>query len=226
MRHETGDNVIGVVVAGAVPEATKAILRDHGWGWLDRRGELDLRAPGLVLHTTDIAPSTPQARSGARDPIRGRAGITTAACLLLDPDDPPGVREIARRGNLAPSTVSTALSDLRAASLVEDDGAPLIPELFWSLSGVEAPPARSPKLRVPAADSNWVSTRSMSRLGSRQHGCRRGVVGTRRRSSGATRLLCSERATRAAARTAGRPHGRRARCTVATRQPCSWSASS
>ncbi len=139
MRHETGENVVGVVVAGAVPEATKGILRDHGWGWLDRRGELDLRAPGLVLHTTDIAPSTPPARSVARDPIRGRAGITTSACLLLDPDRPPGVREIARRGGLAPSTVSTALANLRAASLLEDDGRPLVPELFWALADAWKP---------------------------------------------------------------------------------------
>ena len=139
MRRTTGDHVLGVVVAGAVPEATKAILRDHGWGWLDRRGEIDLRAPGLVLHTTDIAPSTPSVPTGARDPIRGRAGITSAACLLLDPEDPPGVREIARRGDLAPSAVSTALSNLRAASLLEDNGRPLLPELFWELADAWKP---------------------------------------------------------------------------------------
>jgi hypothetical protein len=131
--------VLGVVVADAVPEATKAILRDHGWGWLDRRGEIDLRVPGLVLHTTDIAPSTTSVPTGARDPIRGRAGITTAASLLLDPDDRPGVREIARRGDLAPSAVSTALSNLRAASLLEDDGRPLLPELFWALADAWKP---------------------------------------------------------------------------------------
>jgi hypothetical protein len=143
MRDETGEHVVGVVVAGVVPEATKLLLRDHGWGWLDRRGELDLRAPGLVVHTTDIARSTPSIRSGAREPIRGRAGITTAACLLLDPDRPPGVREIARRGHLAPSTVSTALADLRAASLVEDDRRPLIPELFWALADAWKPDRHS-----------------------------------------------------------------------------------
>jgi hypothetical protein len=139
MRHATGHPVVGVLVANVVPEATKAILRDRGWGWLDRRGELDLRAPGLVVHTTDIAASRRGSARGARDPIRGRAGITTAACVLLDPDDPPGVREIARRGDLAPSTVSTALSDLRAASLLEDDGRPLLPDLFWALADAWKP---------------------------------------------------------------------------------------
>jgi hypothetical protein len=139
MRRETGQHVVGVLVAGAVPEATKAILRDHGWGWLDRRGEIHLRAPGLVLHSTDIEATTPRTAPGGRDPIRGRAGITTAACLLLDPDDPPGVREIARRGDLAPSAASTSLASLRAASLVEDDGRPLLPELFWVLADAWKP---------------------------------------------------------------------------------------
>ena len=143
LRHNFASHIIGVVVASAVPDTTKAILRKHGWGWLDRRGELDLRAPGLVLHTTDLAPSPPSVRTGTRDPIRGRAGITTAACLLFDPDRPPGVREIARQGDLAPSTVSTALADLRAASLVEDDGRPLVPELFWALADAWKPDRRS-----------------------------------------------------------------------------------
>jgi hypothetical protein len=138
MRHETADDVVGVVVAGAVPDATKAILRDHGWGWLDRRGEIHLLAPGVVLHT-DISPNAPVAGTAARDPIRGRAGITTAAYLLLAPDRPPRVREIARRGDLAPSSVSNALSGLRAASLLEDDGRPLVPELFWALADTWRP---------------------------------------------------------------------------------------
>ena len=94
----TGDDVIGVVVAAALPDAAKGILRDHGWGWFDRRGELHLRAPGLVVHTTEITPDPAAGGRVGREPIRGRAGITTAAGLLLDPDDPPGVREIAAPG--------------------------------------------------------------------------------------------------------------------------------
>jgi hypothetical protein len=139
LRHNAAGHVVGVVVASAIPHTAKEILRDNGWGWLDRRGELHLRAPGLMVHTTDIAPSTAHLATSARDPIRGRAGITTAACLLLDADRAPGVREIARRGDLAPSTVSTALSDLRAASLLEEDGRPLVPELFWALADAWKP---------------------------------------------------------------------------------------
>jgi hypothetical protein len=145
----TGTTVRGVVVAAAVPDATKAILREHGWGWLDRRGEIHLRAPGLVVHATDIEPSLTEPAGVSRDPIRGRSGITTAAALLLDPDQPPGVREIARRGDLAASSVSDALRDLRAASLVEGDGRPLVPELFWELAGAWKPD-RHPLSTSPA----------------------------------------------------------------------------
>jgi hypothetical protein len=139
LRRTSTDPVVGVIVAAAVPDATKAILRDRGWGWLDRRGEIDLRAPGLVLHATDIAPSASSVPTGVREPIRGRAGIATAASILLEPDDPPGVREIARRSDLAPSAVSTAISKLRAAALLEPDGRPLVPELFWALADAWKP---------------------------------------------------------------------------------------
>jgi hypothetical protein len=143
LRRSTGGEVYGVVVAAAIPEATKAILRENGWGWLDRRGELDVRIPGLVIHATDVEPSVDTGDAvldrQAKDPIRGRAGITAAAYLLLEPDATPGVREIARAGGLAPSSVSGALADLRHASLVRADGGALIPELFWALADAWKP---------------------------------------------------------------------------------------
>lgn len=148
MRSRTGTPVVGVVVAGTIPDATKVILREHDWGWLDRRGELDLRGPGLVVHTSDLAPMAGPTRSNPRDPIQGRAGIATAACLLMSEERVPGVREIARRADLAPSTVSTTLAALRRASLVEHDGRPLVPELFWSLADAWTP-ERHPFADVP-----------------------------------------------------------------------------
>jgi hypothetical protein len=151
LRRLAGSAVYGVVVAGAIPEATKAILRKNGWGWLDRRGELDLRIPGLVIHATDVEQSVDTAGAvgdrQVKDPIRGRAGITAAACLLLEPGATPGVREIARRGGLAPSSVSAALADLRHASLLRADGGALIPELFWALADAWRPQ------RVPLAEA-------------------------------------------------------------------------
>lgn len=140
LRTSTKGAVYGVVVAAAVPEATKAILRASGWGWFDRRGELDVRMPGLIVHATDIGGGTDDdADQTARDPIRGRAGISVAACLLLEPGAAPGVREIARAAEIAPSSASTALADLRNASLLRADGGALLPELFWALADAWRP---------------------------------------------------------------------------------------
>lgn len=143
--------VVGIVVASSVAEATKNILREHGWGWLDRRGELHIEAPGLFVHDTDVAPPRRANDDRGRKPIRGRSGIGTAAALLLWPDDPPGTREIARRCGLSPSSVSEALRSLRGASLVRSDNRPLIPEAFWALADVWNPPSLA-LARAPDVD--------------------------------------------------------------------------
>jgi hypothetical protein len=163
LSRDAGTDVCGVVVAAAVPDATKAILRDHGWGWLDRRGEIHLRAPGLVVHADDIEPSIHDGLVGGRDPIRGRSGITAAAGLLLDPDRPPGVRDLAHRGGLAPSSISTALADLRAAALVEDDGRPLLPELFRELADAWKP-VRYALAELPRAGTRLATSMGLDAL--------------------------------------------------------------
>lgn len=140
LRTSTKGEIYGVVVAAAIPEATKAILRTNGWGWFDRRGELDVRMPGLIVHATDVGGRTDDdADRTARDPIRGRAGISVAACLLLKPGAAPGVREMARAAEIAPSSASAALADLRDASLLRADGGALLPELFWALADAWKP---------------------------------------------------------------------------------------
>ena len=139
LRGLTKGGVYGVVVATAVPGATKAILRANGWGWFDRRGELDVRVPGLIVHATDVGGSTDDEDRTPRDPIRGRAGISAAACLLLEPNAAPGVRAIARASEIAPSSASTAIADLRDASLLRADGGALLPELFWALADAWKP---------------------------------------------------------------------------------------
>ena len=158
-RGAEGGTAFGVLVADSVPDATRVILRDAGWGWLDRRGSLFLQAPGLLVNDTSVEPHprrghAPQPTS----PIRGRAGLMTATALLIDPDEPHGVRQIARNSTLAPSTVSSSLNALRASALVDAKGRPLIPELFWALADAWSPdrvalasapsPGRSSRLEV------------------------------------------------------------------------------
>jgi DNA-binding transcriptional ArsR family regulator len=123
------------VVADKIVEPGRTVLDAAGWSWFDRRGHLRLRAPGLTLDLD----AEPRPRHLVRhDPTRvlaSRSGQEVAVALLLDPaGDGVGVRELARSVDLAPSSISRALKTLRQHGLVRDDGRPVLPDLFWSLS--------------------------------------------------------------------------------------------
>jgi len=118
-----------VVVADRVTADAKDRLADAGWGWLDRRGHLRLRSPGLLVDTTVPAVARDTV---ALEPIRGRAGIAIAYRLLTHPKESISTT---RSGlGFAPSTISDALSRLRTAGLVDADGPAATPELFWALA--------------------------------------------------------------------------------------------
>jgi hypothetical protein len=142
LRSDTRDHAgtFAVLVADAIPDATRALLRDAGWSWLDRRGHLFLQAPGLLINDNAVEPHPRAAPTAGRSaPINGRAGLAAAAALLIRPEEPPGVRELAREGGLAPSTISAAMKSLRDSSLIDQRGRPLIPEMFWALADAWAP---------------------------------------------------------------------------------------
>ena len=90
-----------------------------------------------MLVDTDVEPLPRRTVADKMPPDvfgRGRATVEVALALLLTPEDPPGIRELAREVDLAPSTVSQAHARLVEASLVTPEGRPLLPELFWELS--------------------------------------------------------------------------------------------
>lgn len=120
---------VGDLITGAAQQA----LRDAGWGWLDRRGHLVLRAKGVHIDA-DVPADQRPTTSAAPQRISGTAAISWAAALLLAPEDPPSMREVARRVSLSHSAVVAASKRLKAASLVRSDGRPLVPELFWTLA--------------------------------------------------------------------------------------------
>jgi len=72
-----------------------------------------------------------------------------AYAILLDPDHAQPVRASAPVLGFSPSSISTARTALREAGLLERDGLPVSPELFWALAEVWKPePAwlvRAPK---------------------------------------------------------------------------------
>jgi len=100
---------IGFVFADRLSERSREVLRDHGWGWLDRRrGNVRLWAPGVRVDAAvrPVVGSDDQRR--VRDPF-SPAGRQLALWLLIHPDEPASPRGIAassasRRGRCRTSS--------------------------------------------------------------------------------------------------------------------------
>jgi hypothetical protein len=125
-----------VLVADRIPEAVRVELRSHGWGWLDLRGHLHLAGHGVFVDA-DVRPV--KARAERKDVFSGSVGLEVACSLLLDPDTPHGVRDLARRLARSPSTVSEVLGALRRQGVVRQDGVAVIPDLFWETASAWRP---------------------------------------------------------------------------------------
>jgi DNA-binding transcriptional ArsR family regulator len=153
-KFEVGHRKLGtlqVVVADQIPASLRPVLNDADIGWLDRRGRLRLVAEGLFIDT-DIAPAARfDSGRSSTTPISGRSGLCAAMGLLMRPEDPMKITELAEIAGLDVSSVSRAMSALSDAQLAERVGRgryrPLTPELFWALADVW-PRARTP-VRLP-----------------------------------------------------------------------------
>ncbi len=124
------------LVADRISAATRAELRRHGWGWLDFRGHLHLAGRGVFV---DAEVPSAKARVEREDPFSGSVGVEVACALLLDPNLPRGVRDLARSLDRSPSAVSQALAAFRRQGLVGSDGTAVIPNLFWETAGIWQP---------------------------------------------------------------------------------------
>ena len=144
-RHE-------VVVADEVSRGARALLSEAGIGWLDRRGNARVWIPPLMIDTA--VPASPRSASRLRSTgvIRGRAGLAYAVGLLMSPEEPSTLTEIARRAELAVSSVSEAGSVVRDAGLVRADGRPLVPELFAATADAWRPQWRWLAQEPPPGD--------------------------------------------------------------------------
>jgi DNA-binding transcriptional ArsR family regulator len=131
-----GKSALRVVVADRITADAREVLRDADWGWLDLRGHLHLKAPGLFVDA-GLAPL--RERRYRPEPFAGQVGIEVAASMLLQPYRALGVRQLATQLGRAPSSVSAAIKTLRRVNLVDDDGKPRSPDLFWELVSVWKP---------------------------------------------------------------------------------------
>ena len=123
-----------VVVADRIASDAKQAFRKAGINYFDRRGELRIVEPPVVIDTVveSEAPSGPRASGSLNSEVAREVAI---ACLLT-PDQPHGVRETARYVNRAPSAVSTAMAGLREVGLLTTSGEAMVPDLFLELMGM------------------------------------------------------------------------------------------
>ena len=129
--------VFPLVVADKITADGRTTLTDAGWSWLDRRGRLHLRGPAVRVDVdVDVPREKGAVGSGQTGPtITGRGGINVAYWLCAHPAEALSPTRSAPQLGLAPSTISTAVHRLADASLMNDDGTGLFPELFWELAG-------------------------------------------------------------------------------------------
>lgn len=133
------DQPLTIVVADQLSEQARSDLRSRGWGYLDRRGAMWVRGPGLFINDTSL-PGHARRREAAGQPIRGGVGVGVALYLLMHPDQRQvAVRTIASAVGASPSTVHDALRSLRDHALIRADRSPLIPDLFDALSAMWLP---------------------------------------------------------------------------------------
>lgn len=135
--------------------------RSFGWSWLDRRGELALNHPkasGVIQFDLDAVDRNPARPGGwglasprSDGPIRGRAGISYAAAVLLDPSRRPSIREVATAAGMSHGAVGEAAKLLRDGGLIRPDGEPEIPDLFDALADAWGPTRIAPVARVPTS---------------------------------------------------------------------------
>ena len=120
-----------IVVADRIAADAKRSLRDAGVNYFDRRGDLRLVSPPLFVDTlVESALPLAGSRSG---PLDSQVAKEVAISCLLTPNQPRGIRPIARYIDRAPSAVSKAMAGLRDDGLLTSAGEAMVPDLFHAL---------------------------------------------------------------------------------------------
>lgn len=148
-------SALGLVVADIIDSAAIEHLQANHWSYWDRRGRLRLWLPEIGYRLDVPTRSFVSGADGPdrRHPVAGVGGLSLAVSLLTSGAD-VGVRSIARHASMSPSTISRARQHLVDASLVNPDGSPLVPELFWAASDSWMPSVASVDCEPEA--NGWV----------------------------------------------------------------------
>ncbi len=171
-RERKRDRLPRLIVAERIASDAKQSFRESGINYFDRRGELRIVDPPLVIDTAVESAEPISASAGA--PLDSQVAKEVAIACLLTPDQPHRVRETARYIDRAPSAVSNAMAGLRDDGLLTSEGEAIVPDLFhelltlWrkravSLAALPDPRARSAQrlglgLNEPEDTMGWALT--------------------------------------------------------------------
>src|SRR5207245_47286 len=87
-REHPHSGEVPLVVADRITADARTLLDEAGWSWLDRRGRLHLRAPGVRVDADlDVVGTPASSGSQSRAPVAGRGGVTVAYWLCAHEDD-------------------------------------------------------------------------------------------------------------------------------------------
>ena len=95
-RRNRDADTLPLLVADRITAGARTILTDAGWSWLDRRGLLHLRGPGVRVDLP-VPPSERATASTASPAIVGRSGITVAYWLCAHPGERVSAEPTRRR---------------------------------------------------------------------------------------------------------------------------------
>ncbi len=123
-----------LVVADRISDAGRVVLRDAGWGWLDRRGHLRVWAPGARIELAFAAGEGPRG-SRAANPWT-TVGLELAVAALLAPDEAVSARRVARTIGRSVGATHELIARFTELGLVGPvTRLPLLPDLFWETAG-------------------------------------------------------------------------------------------
>ncbi len=118
-----------LVVADRISDAGRSVLRDAGWGWLDRRGHLRVWTRGLRVETDFEGEGGGRERSG--NPWT-TVGMEIALAALCDPTEPVTARRIAAVIGRSVGATHELIARFTDIGLIgQRTHLALLPELFW-----------------------------------------------------------------------------------------------
>lgn len=127
--HENRGRLPAIVVSDRVSEAGRAVLRDAGWGWLDRRGDLRLWTPGIRIEAT-----VPGQRTVRTKPLNTwtPVGLEIALAAMIAPEQSISARKLAPRIGRSAGAIHELLGRFTEQGLIgKNTHRPLMPDLFW-----------------------------------------------------------------------------------------------